>query len=248
MREAKPARRHCFAARQATKYEHESIYMLKNVELVSEMYLRLPRELRNRVYTFCVQGSYDNEVIVRRAMANKKSFSLLIREATGAHSYQWLEDPIASYLNEKQVGLDVAREMLESYYWTKTFKFSHHELRLLGTFLETDKFGLGMIPANYVRRIRLQVQPFAIALLHGPETRDVEQQRCKKAMEALAAIHTARTEVDVEVDLAHDSLDDVNYKRSSDDAIHFLLKTVQDLNRSKDRGLHMKTTFNSTWI
>lgn len=218
-----------------------------NIELASEIYARLPREIRNRVYTFCVQGSYDNEVIVRRAMSSKNPFSLLIRESAGAHSYQWVEDPIASYLDERHVGLDVAREMLESYYWTKTFKFSHHELKLLGTFLETDRFGLGMIPANYARRLQLQIQPFACGLLRAPETRDCEQQICRSAIEALAAIHTVRTEVEVEVDLAHEAMDDVEHDDPSGGTSHFLLKTVEDMNKSKHRGLHMKITFNETW-
>jgi hypothetical protein len=31
-------------------------------DLAQEVYSHLPRELRNHVYAFCVEGSYDNEV------------------------------------------------------------------------------------------------------------------------------------------------------------------------------------------
>jgi hypothetical protein len=123
-------------------------------------------------------------------------------------------------MSTKGLGDDVAREMLECYYWTRTFKFSHHELCLLGPFLKTDGFGLGMIPAHYARRLQVQIQPLDFAFLL-PDTRLFEEERCCKAIEALGAIQTPRTEVVLEVDLAQGSLDDADYERFSNGAASF---------------------------
>ena len=58
----------------------------------------------------------------------------------------------------------MARELLECYYWTRTFKFAHHELCLLKPFLETDGFGLGMIPAHYARRFSKESAQFMLKI------------------------------------------------------------------------------------
>ena len=206
--------------------------------LASRVYSSLPRELRNRVYTFCVQGPYDNEVIIRRAAAVKYSFAHLVREPVGPHSYQWVEDPVASYLENERIGLHVAREMLESYYWTRTFKFSHHNLDLLGTFLDTDRFGLGVTPTQYARRVQLQIQPF---------TCEARQQKWLRAAEALSTLRSARLEIEVQIDLAHGAIDDSGFENVTDNVVRFLLEAVQTVNELKEKGLRVKITFCTTW-
>jgi hypothetical protein len=128
--------------------------------------------------------------------------------------------------------------MLECYYWTRTFKFAHHELCLLRPFIETDAFGLGMIPAHYARRLQVQLQPLVFAFLL-PDKRLFEEARCCKAIEALAAIQTARTEVTVEIDLAQGSLVDTDYELFSEGAAQLVLKVKLLIEGLKKRGLRI---------
>lgn len=199
----------------------------------------LPRELRNRIYAFCLQGAYDNEVIVRRAALGKTfRFTHLIREPCGQYSYQWIEDPISACLSKHSYDSGFAREMLECYYWTRTFKFAHHELCLLGPFLRTDDFGLGMIPAVYARRLQIEVQPLLFAFLL-PENRALEEQRCCSALESLHSIQTSRTEIAIEVDLTQGTLSDADYEQFSDAASKFLSKIKSVVDGLKGRGLRV---------
>jgi hypothetical protein len=209
-------------------------------KLALDIHTRLPRELRNRIYAFCIEGCYDNEVIVRRTASGKTHrFAHLIRQSCGQYSYQWIEDPTTAYLDAQVLGDEVAREMLECYYWTRTFKFAHHELCLLRPFIETDAFGLAMTPAHYARRLQVQIQPLVFAFLL-PDKRLFEERTYCKAIEALAAIQTDRTEVLIEVDLAQGSLVDADYERFSDDAAHFMLRIRRVVESLEARGLRVK--------
>lgn len=199
----------------------------------------LPRELRNRIYTFCLQGVYDNEVIVRRAaLGQTYRFTHLIREPCGQYSYQWIEDPITAYLGKKKYDSTFAREMLECYYWTRTFKFAHHELCLLGPFLRTDDFGLGMIPALYARRLQIEIQPLLFAFLL-PDNRALEEQRCCSAIESLHSIQTPRTEIAIEVDLTQGTLSDADYEQFSDASAKLTAQIKSIVDGLKERGLRV---------
>ncbi|KAF2826655.1 hypothetical protein CC86DRAFT_259539, partial [Ophiobolus disseminans] len=161
--------------------------------LAANILCQLPRELRNRIHTFCVQGSYDNNVIVRRASRSESVFALLTRQCLCHHSYRWVEDPTQLIISAQVLGQELGREMVEAYYWTRTFKFTHRELSLLAPFLSTDRFGLGMIPACYARRIQIQFQP-GIAVVS-------EEKQYLQALEILGAMLTARTEVIIDIEL-----------------------------------------------
>ncbi|RMZ67407.1 hypothetical protein GMOD_00001324 [Pyrenophora seminiperda CCB06] len=211
-------------------------------EIAYDIYSRLPRELRNRIYTFCVEGSYDNDVIVRRtAIDHAHCFTYLTREPCGQYSYQWVEDPMSACLDGETLGGHVAREMLESYYWTRTFKFDHNELCLLGPFLQTDGFGLGIIPAHYVRRLRIQIRPLDFAFLL-PAQRRFEEEQCYKAVESLTAIRTTRTNILVEFNVAQGSLSDTDYKAFSNEAAKFTLKIRSLAESLKKQGLQVIQT------
>ncbi|KAI8938589.1 hypothetical protein NX059_004465 [Plenodomus lindquistii] len=214
--------------------------------IASEIYTVLPLELRNRVYTFCMQGSYDNEVIIRRSTNNGNAFDFLVREPLGPHAYVWVEDPTTSYIGAARKTADVAREMLEAYYWTRVFKFSHRELDLLETFLRCDLFGLGTIAMIYARRLHIQLRPFAGAE-RSPEHDTVEQQRCHRAIVALAAIQSARTEVVVQFNLDQGFLGCADYTRFSPEDENILFQVISDLITLKERGLHIEIVFSGTW-
>jgi hypothetical protein len=207
--------------------------------LASGVYKRLPRELRNRIYTFCTQGSYDNEVIIRRSPNHTHPFALFVRECTGRHSYQWIEDPMAAFLCSRDLGKDIAREILESYYWTRTFKFAQRDLALFETFLSYDQMGLGITPAKYARRLHLQIQPFPCAMLGVPETGMFEAERCCRAIEALAIVQTVGTEVVVEIELAQGSMNDVILEQMREDG--GLPQVLRAVNRVREIGLRIET-------
>jgi hypothetical protein len=219
----------------------------KDKDFAHELYNHLPRELRNHVYTFCVEGSYDNEVIVRRSANPANLFSLLIRERSYQQSYRWIEDPIVSTISARRLGLDAAREMVESYYWTRTFKFSDRELYLLVPFLQDDQFRVGVTPSSYARRLKLRIQPYVWAQLRSPEARKSEEERCIHAIEALDAMLTTRTEVTIDVDMAEELKDDTRCLGSIDRAQRALRKIVQVVDRLKERGLRVDIMYSRTW-
>ena len=210
------------------------------------MYHRLPRELRNRIYSFCVQGSYNNEVIVRRAAYSEKAIALLTREYLGQHSYRWVGDPINSLISAQNLGYDVAQEMLESYYWTRTFKVSHRELSSIAPFLKTDRFGLGIVPAYYVRRLCIQIQPGAFGLACLPEARHSEEERCLQVIENLGDMLTVRTEVVIDVNLAESFLDNIAQSWSSVET-DILSRITGVVNVLQERGLRVRMTCNRIW-
>jgi hypothetical protein len=86
--------------------EHEPTRIFNDGGLASGIYTRLPRELRNRIYAFCAQGSYDNEVIIRRSPRRTHPFAFFVRECNGHHSYQWVEDPMVAFLSSRELGKD----------------------------------------------------------------------------------------------------------------------------------------------
>lgn len=218
-----------------------------NKELASEIYSRLPRELRNRIYSYCVQGPYDNEVIVRRSSREKDTCTFLIRHTSGQHSYQWIRDPIASIISIQNLGVEIAKEMLESYYWTRTFKFSHHESLLLVPFLLTDSFGLDMVPADYARRIHLSVQPFECPRARMSHIRETELKQCLAAVEALSRIRTPRTEVIINMDLSESFAIDIDHQRSPDDNYEILPKIEQVVDSLTKQGLRAGITYSRAW-
>lgn len=229
---------------QRESIDCSSIKTPNSKAIAAEVYARLPLELRNRVYTYCVQGLYDNEVIIRRSVHSRKAFDFLVRESSGPHLYMWVEDPTASYISAEHMTADTAREMLEAYYSTRVFKFSHRELDLLAPFLASDVFGLGRMPVLFARRLHIQLRPFAAA--HRPPKHNaIERQKCHQAIAALAAIRSARTEVVVQFDLAQD-LPDNDGNFSPEDA-EFLLILVRGIIALKEKGLRIEIVFGGTW-
>lgn len=209
-----------------------------------QLYSRLAWELRNHIHTYCVQGLYDNEVIVRRAVGNKSA--LLVRQPIGAYSYQWIEDPVLQVLDTRQIGLNAAREVLDAYYRARTFNFAYRELEGLRTFLEADCFASGVRPADHVRRMHLQLQPFVYARMDGTKAKDEEIGRCCRSLEALNTIQSRRTTVVIHVDLAHELLDDEYEPRISDIA-DFVLQMGKVISALRPRGLKITLVFEGRW-
>lgn len=209
------------------------------------MYSCLPWELRYHIHTFCVQGSYDNEVIVRRAIDNIPA--LLVRQSIGTHSYQWVEDPILLQLCPDRIGLGPAREILDTYYRTRTFKLIHDDLESVQSFLETDRFELSMRPADHVRRLHLQIQPFRYAQLRMLESRIDEESRCCRALQSLATLRTPQASVDIHVDLAQGFLNAEEDEELLDDAAGFVMRIVDLVRTLRVSGLNVRMTFEGRW-
>lgn len=201
---------------------------------------RLPRELRERVYMFCVRGVYDDEVIIRCPITAMDTISLLVREHAGQHSYRWIEDPIQSILDVPALAVEVARELLEAYYWTRTFKFSHREVTMVERFLTTDRYGLGMIPADYVRRLHLSVR----TALRG---RQVEENETLRAIESFGALLTIRTEVEIHVGFGEDfrvESETSGMLEENESMWSRVSKVVEGL---RSKGLRIKSSCSQAW-
>jgi hypothetical protein len=218
-----------------------------NNRFTSDLFLRLPRELRNHVYTFCVRGLYDDEVIVRRSTDAISSTSLLIREHAGQYSYRWIEDPIRAILNVPVLGVDVAREMLEAYYWTRTFKISHRELPLLGSFLKTDRHGLNMIPSIYIRRLQVQLQVGNYVRTHLLEDKGSKEEGALRAIEALGRDLTTRTEIAIDVILDGDLSDHYDGSRIACRHAEHILEILRIVGGLRERGFRIIISHNELW-
>ncbi|KAF2632931.1 hypothetical protein BU25DRAFT_406224 [Macroventuria anomochaeta] len=218
---------------------------LEQEQSALRMYSYLPWELRHHIHTFCVQGSYDNEVVVRHSTGSK--LALLVRQSIGTQSYQWAEDPILLQLGPDRIGMNAAREVLDTYYRTRTFKFVHEELGLLRSFLETDSFGLAIRPADHVRRLHLQIRPFKYTQLREPKWKDDEETRCLKALESLAGLQVPCTTVDIHIDLAQDFSDDEEYEELLDHAAGFVFRVMRLVDTLRMNGLKLELSFEGRW-
>ncbi|KAF1933238.1 uncharacterized protein M421DRAFT_415590 [Didymella exigua CBS 183.55] len=208
-------------------------------------YSSLPWELRNHIHTFYVQGFCDNEVIVRRG--TERGLNLLVRQTAGPHSYHWVKDPILQQSGPNRIGVAAARELLEAYYRNRAFKFIHDELSTLRPFLEADTFGLAMRPADYVRRLQLQIQPFKYAQLRELNAMDQEEHICRGALESLIILHSPHTAIEIRADLAQGFCDDEEYDELLDDAAGFIFRTVDLVDSLKKKGLKVEVTFDGRW-
>jgi hypothetical protein len=150
-------------------------------------------------------------------------------------------------MNAQSLGLDAAREMIERYYWTRTFKFSDRELYLLGQFLQSDQFGLGVMPGSYARRLKIHVQPYVWAQLRSPEARKSEEDRYLWAIESLGAMITTRTEITINIDLAEGLKDDMRCSGFTGRADRILRKIAQAVDGLRERGLRVDVTYSRTW-
>jgi hypothetical protein len=189
---------------------------------------------------FCVRGPYDNEVIVRRPAVTTDALSLLVRERAGQHSYRWIEDPIQSILDVPALGTEVARELLEAYYWTRTFKFSHREKSLVERFLKTDRYGLGMIPADYVRHLHLSCRI-------GIRGRDVEDNETLRTIEGFGGLLTIRTEVDIDVDFSQDYRVESDMSETLAEVESTCARISGVVERLSSKGLRIRTSCGQSW-
>lgn len=209
------------------------------------VYLNLPWELRHHINTLCVQGSYDNEVVVRQK--GKDQLSLLMRQPVDTHIYRWAEDPIFVQFSPERVGQAASREMLETYYGTRTFKFVHEELGCVAAFIEKCSCDLALNPTALLRRLHLQIQPFRYAQLRETELMRNEQEICCQALESLAALRHPRAAIGVHVDLAQGVSDEEEFEELLEYAAIFMFRVVEVVERLKMRGLNIKVTLESRW-
>ena len=209
------------------------------------MYSYLPWELRHHIHTFCVQGSYDNEVVVRHTTGSKPA--LLVRRPIGTHSYQWIEDPILQKLGPERIGMDAAKEILDTYYSTRTFKFVHEELGLVQPFLEHDVFGLAIRPANHLRRLHLQIQPFKYAQLRELKLKEEEEMKWRRALESLTVLQVSKTTIDIHVDLTQGFADDEECEELLDEAAAFVFRTIELSDTLRMSGLNLALILQGRW-
>ncbi|KAL5116627.1 hypothetical protein ACEQ8H_005505 [Pleosporales sp. CAS-2024a] len=206
---------------------------------------QLPRELRNHIYTFCVRGPYDNEVFIRRPTVVSDMYALLVRQPTGHGSYRWAEDAVHALCDVSKLGYQGARELLEAYYWSRTFKCSHRELSVVGPFLQTDRYGLGLTPGCFMRRLQLQIQADMCSQNDISEARSAVEEAVG-AIKGLGNVLTLRTEVSIDVSLP-ELVGDREYALKSS-RIHDLSREVEKAVESlRAKGLRVALTYNKTW-
>jgi hypothetical protein len=201
------------------------------------------KQLRNYVYNYCLEYPHDHDVVVRRAPEGNDT-NLFIREHIYQRQYSWIEDPISSYVSTQDLGLDTAGEMLQFYYWSRTFKFSSRALSLLIPFLETDMFGLGLIPAYYIRHLHIELHPHVWAL---SDLSRIEEQICFSTIEALGDALTSFTKITLHINLVEDMEDDMESVAMSEKAKKCLQRVEQIVQHLRGRSLRIEVIYIRTW-
>lgn len=209
------------------------------------MYLNLPWELRHRINTFCVQGYYDSEVIVRRGI--KRQPTLLVRQPVDTHSYRWVEDPILLQFSPAKIGLVASREMLETYYRTRTFKFVHEELGCVAPFIEKHGSDPSSCPTLHLRRLHLQIQPLKYAQIREPEAMRNEQDIYCQALESLVALRNPRIDIELHVNLAEGNVDEEELGELLNSAAMLLFRIIGIVEILRTRGLKVRLMLQGRW-
>jgi hypothetical protein len=199
------------------------------------------------VYKFCVQGIYDDEVIIRRSANANGPIRFLVRDPTGSHSYRWIDDPVNTIIDESKLGQLIAEEMLEAYFWTRRFKLSSRELALLDEVLATDLFGLGMTPACYIRHLNIQVQIGSAACSKTSGSVYSEEDDSLRAIQKLAVVLTPRTEVTLDIGLLGTMDDNIEFSMSSSITETLLENLAPVINPLKKRRLRVTVTHEKLW-
>ncbi|KAH7067908.1 hypothetical protein FB567DRAFT_508901 [Paraphoma chrysanthemicola] len=226
---------------------HQYNHAVETRALASTLYSCLPRELRNRIYTFCVEGTHDEDVIVRHSAHNKHGLIFLTRQRLAEHSYRWIEDPVIALISSHRLGEDVAREMLESYYWNRNFKLAHKEILQLEAFLKSDLLALGVVPAHYIRRLQIQIQPFRLITARIRATDRREEENYLSAIQVCSKLLTACTVVLIEVDLAEGSSDCLESYQPIDEIEHIVAKYESLAKVLKKKELRVELSCCRTW-
>jgi hypothetical protein len=190
-----------------------------------------------------VRSPYNNDVDVRRA-AEGNDANLSLRERICQRSYRWIEDPISSVVSAQDLRLGTAKDMLQSYYWSHTFKFSGRVIFLLVPFLKTKMFGLEIIPALYVRRLHIELHSYIWALFNLPGIRRIEEQIYFSTIETLDDASTSLTEITLNIKQVEDMEDDIESVVMSEKAKRRIGHTVQNL---RGRCLRIRIIYSQTW-
>jgi hypothetical protein len=209
------------------------------------MYWILPWEIRQRIRTFFVEGAYDNEVMVRRK--GKGNFTFLVRDSTGPLSYNWIEDPTLIQLSPDRVGVDASKEILQEYYKTRIFKLSHDELECIPILLETACFSLTIRPAEHIRRLHLQFQPFGYARLLDSTLIARENSRFRQALRSLAVLDSSKTIIEVHLYMPQDVVNSEERDGLIDDTASFVFQLVQLVNTLKVTGVNISLLIEGGW-
>ncbi|KAI4624868.1 uncharacterized protein J4E87_005349 [Alternaria ethzedia] len=131
------------------------------LQLCATLHTTLPRELRDMVYSEII-GPYYREIVTghkdhRRHVIQSTSMDFVNQEirglkSTGQRGLKWWLD---SYM-----GREVATEIVESWYGSRTFCFSHRRLNLIPDFLERDVFSKGLKPGLIVQHMHVHVAEY----------------------------------------------------------------------------------------
>ncbi|PSN70401.1 hypothetical protein BS50DRAFT_311916 [Corynespora cassiicola Philippines] len=175
-------------------------------DFVSRFLSVLPRELRDNVYSYCIEGEVDNEIVIDRNSdeASTTAFVFLSRTLTESRSLGWAEKSVLDFMDPTQSNPQLSSEIAEAFYRSKIFKFTHDKLDLVEVFLTTDIFGHGTTSAASVRFMELQIQPYANLRL-PIDVEPKERERCRRGINSLALMQSRSGTVTFSIDLAHNN-------------------------------------------
>jgi hypothetical protein len=128
------------------------------LQLCDKMHATLPGELRDMVYSNII-GPYHYEIVSKRStwdngVIRAKGITFVNTQLhkmskPDAQPLQWW---LGSYMGE-----EVAKEIIERWYRTRTFQFMSNKLHMLPVFLAIDAFEKSFEPGLLVQHIRIHI-------------------------------------------------------------------------------------------
>jgi len=143
------------------------------LQLCATLHTTLPRELRDMLYSEII-GPYYREIVTghkdqRKDVIQSTKMDFVNQGIRGLKSSEqrglkwWLD----SYM-----GREVATEMVERWYASRTFCFSHRRLNLIPDFLERDVFSKGLKPGLIIQHIHVHVCESQASSAYFDEVKD----------------------------------------------------------------------------
>jgi hypothetical protein len=137
----------------------------ENAEKLWNGLIKLPQELRDLILPQLRDFSWDEtraKVLVKGDNTNMLDYETqaqrvtLLRKGYGSF-WNIAPEQLYYYEDPEYVGPDIAREMATWYYQLEFFDLGSNRC-LLGRFLSEDRFGYGINPAAFVKRISLCIE------------------------------------------------------------------------------------------
>ncbi|KAI4691262.1 uncharacterized protein J4E84_003553 [Alternaria hordeiaustralica] len=144
------------------------------LQLCAKLHTTLPRELRDMVYSETI-GPHDRENVTGHHVDRKHAIQSPAMDFInhGIRSLKSTEQRGLKWWLDSYMGREVATEIVEQFYRSRTFCFSRRRSGLIPDFLKHDVFSKGLEPGLFVQHMHAHVGEFQIETSYFDELKDI---------------------------------------------------------------------------